>query len=282
MTTFLELVANEIGAPYVYGGDSPAGGFDCSGLVQWAAGQLGVSVPRGATDQLHALPATTQPVAGDLVFFNTGDGWEAGHVGICADTGCATMIDAPHTGAQVRRESVQGFGTIVGYRRLTGAASPGGGVTLAGIGPGGIIPDPSGLLDPFGILGGGGGLDSIPGLSELFDAISSLPGEVLKVMLGGHTPGELALRAVEITGGALIFAAGAVVLLMVVAEGGNSGRAVKGGRRAARQLDEPRRRAVSAYRRSEPQRAPRSATRAGVARLNALQRAEAAAGDVTL
>ena len=47
---------SQIGTPYVYGGDDPQTGFDCSGLVVWAYGLAGVVVPRVANDQWHDEP----------------------------------------------------------------------------------------------------------------------------------------------------------------------------------------------------------------------------------
>jgi len=41
---------SQIGSRYVYGGDSP-GGFDCSGLIQWAYKQAGINLPRTAAAQ---------------------------------------------------------------------------------------------------------------------------------------------------------------------------------------------------------------------------------------
>lgn len=58
------------GTPYVYGGAAP-GGFDCSGLVQWALARAGVFMPRTAAAQ-SAIGRTVslrdlQP--GDLLYF---------------------------------------------------------------------------------------------------------------------------------------------------------------------------------------------------------------------
>jgi cell wall-associated NlpC family hydrolase len=63
-----------LGTPYRYGGDHPATGFDCSGLVRHVYGAaLGREMPRRAED----LGAFGRPVSraelqpGDLIFFNT-------------------------------------------------------------------------------------------------------------------------------------------------------------------------------------------------------------------
>lgn len=71
------------GAPYVWGGNSPATGFDCSGFTQWVFSQFGVSLPRTTFTQWNAGTHVTldQLTPGDLVFFTT-EGVFANHVGI--------------------------------------------------------------------------------------------------------------------------------------------------------------------------------------------------------
>jgi cell wall-associated NlpC family hydrolase len=106
-------VMSFLGVPYVWGGES-AQGFDCSGLVQAVYREAGVSLPRVAQSQYNAGPAVSPGqavVPGDLVFFGTGPG-DVSHVGMFVGDGL--MVDAPHTGATVRFDRVDGFGSIVG------------------------------------------------------------------------------------------------------------------------------------------------------------------------
>lgn len=61
-----------IGTPYVRGGSKP-GGFDCSGLVQWAYQRIGVKVPRTAREQStigKKVKNIEDMRAGDIVAFN--------------------------------------------------------------------------------------------------------------------------------------------------------------------------------------------------------------------
>jgi cell wall-associated NlpC family hydrolase len=112
-----------LGVPYQWGGTSPTTGFDCSGLVQYVFGQLGVSLPRTSEEQATvgtpvASVADAQP--GDLVFYEPGPGGP-GHVGIYIGNG--QIIDAPHTGTNVQ---IQPVGQPSEIRRvLPDTATPG-------------------------------------------------------------------------------------------------------------------------------------------------------------
>jgi peptidoglycan DL-endopeptidase CwlO len=101
-----------LGVPYVYGGASPSG-FDCSGLVMYVYAQLGISLPHYTVAQWNATEPVSQSQMqpGDLVFF---DG--LGHVGIYIGGG--QFVDAPHTGSVVRIDSISGFGSFDGARRV--------------------------------------------------------------------------------------------------------------------------------------------------------------------
>jgi cell wall-associated NlpC family hydrolase len=120
---------SQVGTPYVWGGESPGVGFDCSGLVQAAYRVAGLSLPRVAQDQYDTTPklAPGQPLApGDLVFFGAGPD-AIDHVGIYVGTlgGADVMVDAPHTGADVRAEAFPAtVGAHLGDLVFVGATRP--------------------------------------------------------------------------------------------------------------------------------------------------------------
>ena len=105
-----------LGIPYVWGGATPTGGFDCSGLTMYVYRQLGISLDHYAAWQFlegeRIPPEQLQP--GDLVFFHPqADG--PGHVGIYVGDG--KMLHAPHTGDVVRISSIQGRSGYLGAVR---------------------------------------------------------------------------------------------------------------------------------------------------------------------
>ncbi len=114
------------GVKYVWGGEDPATGVDCSGLVQYVYGSLGIDLPRVAADQSRAGQAVSSLAAarpGDLVFF----GKPAHHVGIYVGNG--KMIDAPRTGKTVGVHPL--WGTPSSIRRVTPAVDEAAGATVA-------------------------------------------------------------------------------------------------------------------------------------------------------
>jgi cell wall-associated NlpC family hydrolase len=117
----VSLALQYLGVPYVWAGASPTG-FDCSGLVKYVYGRLGVSLPHNTVAQWNDPAAVSvrrnQLQPGDLVFFNGLD-----HVGIYIGHG--DFIDAPHTGAFVRIDSLnEGWYTANydGAKRIVGTA----------------------------------------------------------------------------------------------------------------------------------------------------------------
>ena len=103
-----------LGVPYVWGGSSPATGFDCSGFVSYVFAQVGVYLPHHAASQYsYGTPVSyDQLQPGDLVFFSG-----LGHVGIYIGGG--QFVHAPHTGDVVRISSLgERMSSYVGARRL--------------------------------------------------------------------------------------------------------------------------------------------------------------------
>ncbi|HEY8727470.1 MAG TPA: C40 family peptidase [Gaiellaceae bacterium] len=113
------IAVGEVGVPYRWGGASPAAGFDCSGLVDWAYGRLGIELPHSSYalyDQGRGV-ARSRMRAGDLLFFSG-----RGHVGIYIGRG--RMVHAPHSGTRVQvvRLARSSYGArLVGVRRVSHA-----------------------------------------------------------------------------------------------------------------------------------------------------------------
>ena len=96
-----------INTPYTYGGNTLEGGFDCSGLVQYAFTGLGArGLPRSTLQWASAslpLADVDRLQRGDLVFFNT-SGRSFSHMGI--HVGNRRFVHAPSSGGTVRIDRV--------------------------------------------------------------------------------------------------------------------------------------------------------------------------------
>lgn len=112
-----------LGVAYRYGGDDPATGLDCSGLIRWVFDQYGIDMPRTVEEQFDAgRPIDVRQLeAGDLIFFTT-TGPGATHVGIALGAaGPGEFVHAPSTNGVVRIERYDASywrDRIVGYRRV--------------------------------------------------------------------------------------------------------------------------------------------------------------------
>lgn len=118
-----QAIVNEakkyLGTKYVYGGNSPSTGFDCSGLVQYVCRKVGVSVSRSSRAQygngVAVSRSNLQP--GDLIFFSKGSG--ISHVVIYAGNG--QVIHSPRPGKSVcytTLSNICSYSTYVGARRV--------------------------------------------------------------------------------------------------------------------------------------------------------------------
>ena len=104
--------AVQMQVPYVWGGSAIPPGLDCSGLVYWAAQQLGLGWPRltAAGYQSGATPIPwTQAAPGDLLFW----GAPAHHIAIYAGGG--QMIEEPKPGLNARHTGIWGSPTVGRY-----------------------------------------------------------------------------------------------------------------------------------------------------------------------
>ena len=104
--------AVQMGVPYVWGGSAVPPGLDCSGLVYWAAQQLGLGWPRltAAGYQAGSTPIPwSQAAPGDLLFW----GNPAHHVAINAGGG--QMLEEPKPGLNARKIGIWGTPTVGRY-----------------------------------------------------------------------------------------------------------------------------------------------------------------------
>ncbi|MGC9669205.1 transglycosylase SLT domain-containing protein [Planosporangium sp. 12N6] len=108
-----------LGVPYVFGGNDPATGLDCSSLVQRAYADLGVKLPRIAADQAREgqpVASLAQARPGDLLAFNS----PVDHIAIYIGDG--KMIAAPQTGDVVKVQNV--YKTPSAIRRILPDTAP--------------------------------------------------------------------------------------------------------------------------------------------------------------
>jgi cell wall-associated NlpC family hydrolase len=107
----VQAAESQLGVPYVWGGEQPGVGFDCSGLTQWSWGRAGVSIPRTAQEQYDAIVHVplSQLQPGDLLFWDDGTS-SVEHVAMYVGGG--KVIQAPETGETVSYASIWTNGLV--------------------------------------------------------------------------------------------------------------------------------------------------------------------------
>ncbi|TXH97068.1 MAG: peptidoglycan endopeptidase [Pseudomonas sp.] len=96
------------GTPYRYGGNTPEGGFDCSGLIGYVYQHAaGIRLPRSTREMINLrVPSVGRGdlQSGDLVFFATSGGSRVSHAGIYVGGG--RFVHAPSSGGTVRLDDL--------------------------------------------------------------------------------------------------------------------------------------------------------------------------------
>jgi peptidoglycan DL-endopeptidase CwlO len=108
VNTAIRAAESKIGMPYVWGGESDReGGYDCSGLVQYAFGVAGIRMPRTADIQAFTgwrIPFS-QAQPGDLLTWKNDPTFNGvSHIAIYL--GNNKMVVARHTGTRIQIQDV--------------------------------------------------------------------------------------------------------------------------------------------------------------------------------
>ncbi len=96
-------VRKYVGLPYIWGGEDPNSGFDCSGLMQFVCRTWGISIPRTAAEQYHVgKPVSFMDLEpGDLVFLANTYKPGVSHVGMYIGDGLWVNAAGTATGIVV-------------------------------------------------------------------------------------------------------------------------------------------------------------------------------------
>jgi cell wall-associated NlpC family hydrolase len=106
----LDAARTKVGSQYVWGATGP-NSFDCSGLVQWAYKQAGVSIPRTSFEQANAgKPVSVDQLRpGDIVITNGGN-----HAAVYAGDG--KILEASTSGVPVKYSPLKDFSVYTARR----------------------------------------------------------------------------------------------------------------------------------------------------------------------
>ncbi|MCC3273712.1 C40 family peptidase [Arthrobacter zhangbolii] len=131
----LDAVQKYLGLPYIWGGNDPAQGLDCSSFVQNVYKDLGYTLPRVTWDQMNSgteVASLAQAQPGDLIFSHDG-----GHVSIYLGNGKA--VDAPQPGQTIAiRDAWENDSNITTIRRILPTETAGAAGFLSAPGGAGV------------------------------------------------------------------------------------------------------------------------------------------------
>nr|WP_245548412.1 NlpC/P60 family protein [Gordonia araii] len=109
----LNVAITQVGKPYKWGGTGP-NSWDCSGLLQWAFGTVGVRIPRVSQQQARAgkaIPMSALAPGDVIVFYRN-----ASHIGIYAGFGQVFHAGGPN-GRPIRFQELRTMPPIKSIRR---------------------------------------------------------------------------------------------------------------------------------------------------------------------
>ncbi|GAB4254271.1 MAG: C40 family peptidase [Thermoleophilia bacterium] len=114
LNQLVETAAAYLGIPYLWGGDRPSTGMDCSGFLQYVYRQHGIELPHFSGYQAQmGVPVTLAEIRpGDLIAF----GSPVHHVGMYIGEG--KFIHAPRTGDVIRISLLAARNDISTIRRF--------------------------------------------------------------------------------------------------------------------------------------------------------------------
>jgi len=116
----VDFAMEYLGWRYVFGGTSPATGFDCSGFVGYVFRNFGITLTRNSAGQYRndGVPVTRDElIPGDLVFF--GSGGRVSHVGLYIGDGYMIHASTARTGVIITSiNSPQRINRWIGARRV--------------------------------------------------------------------------------------------------------------------------------------------------------------------